>query len=513
MANLFVDPIVPVFFVYGLAFYTMGLAVVLKSGGWIADRAVRRAMRLLAVFALIHGTHEWFEMFFRIGTAASGFVAPPALEMARTAVLMGSFAFLAAFGVETIYLHAPRALHRWTLGVLLAISATGVLAIILHYLPDWDTITRAADAWARYSLGAVGATIAGVGLLVQARDNRRAELYAVSRGWLVTGVALIVYGLVGQTASAPSVLFPSTVYNTQTFQHLFGFPIQLLRAAVAVTSTVGVLGALRALELERRRAERQATDARFAAQAEAQQALAQRETLQKELLRRTVGTQEDERARIARELHDGIGQTLTALVYRVTALEALPDNGKPVTPEMVENVHQLATQAHADLRQLVTDLRPAQLDDLGLVAALHWLADQTRRQLDLDVSVVVDGRKKRLPGEIETTLFRIAQEALTNVVKYAEVDEACIRLSFEPKFVILEIIDHGVGFDVKAALDVEVTEREAWGLIGMQERATLAGGRLLLLSTPEKGSVVRVIIPMPGEHTHDGLEHDTHSAG
>jgi two-component system sensor histidine kinase UhpB len=263
----------------------------------------------------------------------------------------------------------------------------------------------------------------------------------------------------------------------------------------------GLLSALRALELRRQQALQSANQAKLEAQARAQQEVERREALQTELLRRTVSAQEAERARIARELHDETGQTLTALNYQVAALRSSLSNGGTAVSEVVEKLNDLASQALDDLRLLVTDLRPAQLDDLGLVAAVHWLADQARERLGLDVTVTVEGRKTRLLPEVETALFRVTQEALTNVSRHANVEAAQVQLAYAESTITLEVIDEGAGFDAHE-LSL-LTEREAWGIAGMQERAAAIGGEIDLLSAPGQGTVVRVVIPRPKDVDND----------
>jgi signal transduction histidine kinase len=457
---------------------------------------MRRAMLVLSAFGLMHGLHEWYEMFFVIASELQRFHPSLASEWLRVVVLAASFAVLVFFGTEMLHVRL-RWKMRWALpAIVLGVSLAGAGAIAGWLWPDQDMILHAVDAWARYSLGAVGGVLAGVGLLLRARECRSA-LPGVARGWLITGAALLIYGAAGQTAPAPSVLFPSNVYNTMVFRDLFGFPVQLLRATAAVASSVGLLIALRGLERERQRAYE-------AAQTQARDELARRQALQTELLRRTVAAQEAERARIARELHDDTGQTLTALTYHAAALQGALATARPETLKMAGELHQLANQALSDLRQLVTDLRPAQLDDLGLVAALHWLADQARMRLGLEVEVEIAGRRRRLPGEVETVLFRIAQEALTNVTKHAHTDAACMRLIFSSDEVMLAVHDAGAGFDVGKMNHAAATETGAWGLIGMRERASSLGGQLEIQSLPGKGTSVRATIPVAVEEDAHG---------
>jgi len=489
-------PIVVIFFIYGLAFFTMGLAIAFDSSGRIIDSRRRRAMLLLAAFGLVHGLHEWLEMFVKIVETEGRFQVSPGVELTCMVMLTFSFGLLNLFGFNMLHICTRRPLARCGGPLaLLAVFVVGAGLIAVRLAPDWDTLLHAVDAWGRYSLGVTGGVLAGTGLLAQARNFRQRGLPDIASGLLITGSALIVYGLVGQTAPAPSVLFPSTVYNTVTFERLFGFPVQVLRAAAAVVSTVGMLSALRALELERHRMFR-------AARARAQEELARREALQNELLRRTVDAQEQERARIARELHDHIGQMLTALAYHAAALDSAMSSGRRASRQTVHDLRELADQTLTDLRQLVTDLRPAQLDDLGLVAAIYWLADQTRKRLDLDVSVEVVGSRVRLPRDAETALFRIAQEALTNVARHAGADSARICVRFDPATVTLEVCDKGLGFDAEQVRSTALVGREAWGLIGMEERAASVGGRLVLDAQPGRGTCVRAMIPLPGATPH-----------
>jgi two-component system sensor histidine kinase UhpB len=163
--------------------------------------------------------------------------------------------------------------------------------------------------------------------------------------------------------------------------------------------------------------------------------------------------------------------------------------------------------------RLVRDLRPAQLDDLGLVAALQYLAEEEQDRAGLRVSVSIDGDLQRLDPLLETVLFRVAQEALTNVARHAQTDRAAIRLRTDGSQVILEIEDEGIGLEPAAH---ELAGR-GWGLAGMRERAESMGGRFDLRSAPGAGTRVEVCVPLRGsvpaiieEGTH---EHDPVNAG
>ena len=140
--------------------------------------------------------------------------------------------------------------------------------------------------------------------------------------------------------------------------------------------------------------------------------------------------------------------------------------------------------------RLVHDLRPAQLDDLGLVAALRYLADETKQRLNLAVVVNVFGSQQRLDRLVETVFFRVAQESLTNVARHAQVHEALVNLIYEEQHVVLQVIDRGTGFDLRAS-----KPEDGWGLAGMRERADSIDGVLKVISSPNSGTMVELTVP------------------
>ena len=221
----------------------------------------------------------------------------------------------------------------------------------------------------------------------------------------------------------------------------------------------------------------------------------ERESLRGDLLRQSVEVQEQERKRIARELHDGIGQIFTALALGLSGVEEAMSRDPALARQQAGNLKDLAIRAITEMRQLVSDLRPPQLDDLGLVPALHWLADEWRERKQLDVQVRVSGQRRRLTPETETILFRIAQEALTNVAKHAHAKQAIVLLSFESDPIELCIEDDGIGMTPEQ-IRRRLTRNQGWGLAGMHERAALAGGQLEITSAPGRGTRLTVHIPV-----------------
>jgi signal transduction histidine kinase len=222
----------------------------------------------------------------------------------------------------------------------------------------------------------------------------------------------------------------------------------------------------------------------------------ERESRLAELVRQLVVAQEGERQRIARELHDETGQQLTALAMGLAAVEAsLGSDDAAGAKVLVRDLRDLGNQAISELRNIMSDLRPALLDDLGLAPALRSYVQQyAARHPSLQVTLVVDRPSQRLAPELETVLFRVAQEALTNVARHARASAVSVRLAHDSGVARLEIIDDGIGFDPLAA--GRATPGSGLGLVGMQERVMLVGGACRIESAPGHGARVVVELPM-----------------
>jgi two-component system, NarL family, sensor histidine kinase UhpB len=225
---------------------------------------------------------------------------------------------------------------------------------------------------------------------------------------------------------------------------------------------------------------------------------AEAERARTELLARLVFAQEDERRRIAREMHDQFGEQLTALGLRIGMLkEACAD--RPDLRSQVDALEAVAQQLDRDVDQLVWALRPTALDDLGLRAALanyvqNW-STRSRIAAELHTSGLLD---ERLASEAETALYRIAQEALTNVARHSRARNVDVILERRPEDVLLIVEDDGVGFDPGEA----GTSAQGFGLLGMQERAALVGATLQIESTPGKGTTIFVRMAAPPARDH-----------
>ena len=224
------------------------------------------------------------------------------------------------------------------------------------------------------------------------------------------------------------------------------------------------------------------------------QRLAEREETLERFAARTVEAQELERRRLAGEMHDGISQRLISLWYHLLAAEdaASQDPGPKagtVTRELTA-AKELATAALAEARAAIVGLRPSVLDDLGLGAGLESLA----RSLS-GLTVELDIEAERLPPHVEVALYRIAQEALQNVVKHADASRVRLSLGPVPEGVRLAVEDDGRGMAPESASDPD--DRHAYGMVGMRERAELIGARLTVTSWPGRGTTVEVVVPAP----------------
>ena len=214
------------------------------------------------------------------------------------------------------------------------------------------------------------------------------------------------------------------------------------------------------------------------------------------VLRRLSEAEETERGRISRELHDRLGQDLTALRL---GLENLRRQGSiaAAVREKLSNLEKVAEGLMGDIHRLAWELRPSVLDDMGLERALRRFTEEWSRTsgVPVDFHPGKDLETRRLPHEFETTLYRIAQEALANVARHAQAKRVSVLLERRPGYVSLIVEDDGRGFDAQGAMEAPASSGRL-GLLGMQERARLAGGSLAIESAPGGGATVFVRLPL-----------------
>ncbi len=480
--------IVLVFFVYGLAFFSMGLAMMLE-----AQRAPKlaeaRVLWPLAIFGFVHGAHEWLEMGVLIGVWF-GVKMPAWVPWLRLGMLVVSFTSLIIYGLQVLRPKGGRLSSREVL-ISLALLAVYLLLVVTTSLYHQTTPTHwmeHADALSRYMLAVPGALIAALALNRQATEAKAENRPSLARNLQLASWGFALYSLT-QIIVSPIDLFPATYINSAAFIKLTGMPIQVVRAVLAVLITFGLVRATQVVETERQQAFLAAQKERLAALEQIQRDLVEREALRKELLRHIVIAQEDERARIARELHDETAQFLTALTLDLATLRNSV-SGDDKVEALLNRLQSLSREMSREIYRMVHDLRPAQLDDLGLVAALKYLAAEEHIRSGLEVALEVEAPCQRLDPLVETVLFRVAQEALTNVARHARCKRAMIQLQCASQQVALRVIDEGVGFRV----DVDHVPPHGWGLAGMRERAESVGGVFQVYSQPGSGTTVEIVV-------------------
>ncbi len=214
----------------------------------------------------------------------------------------------------------------------------------------------------------------------------------------------------------------------------------------------------------------------------------------RQLSAKIMSAQEDERKRIARELHDEAGQALATLLINLEMAEQnVPGSMTEVRSQLAE-IRTLSTQTLEGIHKLVYDLRPTLLDDLGLVPALRWYAKNHLEPAGVEVQLEVTGAGRRLSPQVETALFRISQEAMNNVVRHAGAHHAYVSLQVDAELAVLTVEDDGRGFNTQEILFATDKERRL-GLFGIEERVSLLGGTFEINSEPGKGTRLRVEVP------------------
>jgi two-component system sensor histidine kinase UhpB len=167
--------------------------------------------------------------------------------------------------------------------------------------------------------------------------------------------------------------------------------------------------------------------------------------------------------------------------------------------EQANQLEKLATAGVEELQRMVSGLHPPQLDDLGLLAALRWYTNDIGNRTGLIIKIISHGGRPKLTSDIRSVVFRIAQEAITNVVRHANASRIDIQLDYTQNNIYLRVEDNGQGFNTDSILKKKPGQPTAWGLLGMVERASLVGGTCNILSHPGKGTLIEVNVPIIGE--------------
>ena len=226
---------------------------------------------------------------------------------------------------------------------------------------------------------------------------------------------------------------------------------------------------------------------------EANEQLREREIALARLYEKVVSAQEDERKRIARELHDDTSQSLAALVMAIDGSLAALKAG--LTPRL-EEAKALAVRTIEEVHRMILDLRPSVLDDLGLQSAIRWYAERHLATRGISVRCEFDALDHRYPAAFETALFRVCQEAMSNIARHAHAESVLVQLTEVEGEIRIEIEDDGRGFEPD---NVSHAERRHFGLMGIEERVEILGGKVVIDSAPGQGTRIRLAVPLPRE--------------
>jgi two-component system sensor histidine kinase UhpB len=219
------------------------------------------------------------------------------------------------------------------------------------------------------------------------------------------------------------------------------------------------------------------------------------------LSEQAINALEDERKQIALTLHDDTGQSLSMIIINLERLEnQVPVDLDGIHRKLAET-RRLAQDALANLRKIVYGLRPTILDDLGLLPAIRWYARTILEDAGIVVEVLGNGEFDSLSPQVNSTLFRIAQEAINNVVRHSQAKTTEISLIHQGDSVVLNVIDDGRGFEPEVIRE-QALQSHHFGILGMQERAELVGGSIEIISRPETGTHVHILVPC----AHNGNE-------
>jgi len=473
-----------IYFIYGMAFFSMGLAMALEAFR-SPDALEANLLKPLAVFGILNAIHQWLEIVVLQGIWLDVAIPKPLL-MLKLAFLTFSFAALTAFGVQAF--RPSRRQTAASVYVSLGFLSFYLVAIFINHLLPWKVepnCLKCADALARYILAIPGATLAAMALRNHARKTQGRNP-ALSRPFRLAAWGFALYALT-QIFAARAEIYPAPLINSELFQQLTGLPIQLIRTLIALFTMGNLIHASHIAEKSRQQELLNAQQEKLDALEQVQKEFIKRKELRQKFLHHIVLAQEEERSRISRELHDDTAQILTAASLNLAALKtAIASDPKALT--LLDRSQKLCQEMSQALYRMVHDLRPAQLDDFGLVTAIRHLTEAKWFSRKIKIRFEVTGEQKRLDPVIETVLFRVAQETLTNILRHAQTNTASLRILFEQEKITLTIRDDGVGF-------IPELTGQGFGLAGISERIELINGLMRVDSAPGKGTTITVVAP------------------
>lgn len=471
-----------VYFVYGQVFFTLGIVTAFHSHK-NSRLPLARHLKWLAAFGVVHGLNEWGRIFIPIQATYLSNDAVALLQAARTLALASSFCLLLQFGAMVAFPGFGNKRSRYLLpvGALVAWLAFPVLLMLTKEMALltalYQPVTKAS---ARLVLGFTAGAVASFGMFRQARIMKGESWHGIAGYFRWTAICTALYAVAEGLIMNPGVGATPPLSNLLLVVNMAVIPAPVLRSIAGIGMAFGVIRVLGIFELE--------TD-RFIEEVE------HKEGVRAQLLARVISAQEDERKRVARELHDETGQKLSAVIMGLGAAAKALSQGSLKGAAILQDTRDIAIETLEGIRQLILGLRPSILDDLGLAPALRRIAEELSERSSMEIRVFAEGLDERLPSEVEIVLFRILQEGMNNAARHSRAQRALLHLSRNGSDVRAVLEDDGVGFDpahVKAHLDTGC----GLGLIGMRERAALLGGEVIVDSAPGGGTRLHIRVPL-----------------
>ncbi|MEO6062868.1 MAG: ATP-binding protein [Thermoflexales bacterium] len=455
-----------ILFIYGQVFFIMGVAIAFQSRRY-SRLDLARSLTWLAFFGLIHGLHEWGDIFIPIQSRFVGEPLTRLMQVAHLFMLGASFACLLEFGVSllrTFLSPGTAARLRWVPLGILGIWFGGSVYLILPFAADYPGWQRIANASARYMIGLPGALLAAYGLRRHAVERiARLKVPAIVNALRVSGIALMFYGFFGGFIG-PAVDFPpGNVLNTSTFQDFVGLPVTVFRSLAGAVLAFSIIRALEVFELETQR------------MVEGME--------QKQIL-------STERERIGRDLHDGAIQLVYTAGLLVESAKVLATPQTAVANRL-EKAETVLNDAVTALRRNLGELRPAP-SAATLFAALQTMANDPRFASFVDVKLVYGlSADDKFAPERADHIITIVTEALSNVVRHAGARHVTIGVTREVERLRVTVQDDGAGLPRELSA--------GYGLRNMRDRARLLGGALDVGDAGRRGTQVTLDVPWRDE--------------
>jgi len=449
-----------ILFVYGQVFFLLGLAII-----WQSRRHSRldlaRSLGWLGAFGLLHGLHEWGDIFIPI---QAGYLSQAWIEillLVQVILLAFSFTCLFQFGAETLSPFYPRL--RWIQGVPAGLLLVWTAAFLwTSQVSRWgaEPLMLYANVWARYLLGFPAALLAALGLRRQAKWQFQIQEWTHIAGMFqLASLALVFYAIFGGLFVPRAPFFPASVINAEGVVELLGLPPQVLRSVAGLILVISVVRGLEIFEVE--------LDRRL------------EEMEQNQILM-------TERERVSRELHDGAIQTVYTAGLLAESIRKKMDGDDPLTVR-VDRVISALQHAIRDLRQFISELEPRSPGESLVEGLRNLVQDQHLQSLvKIEMSVHCD-EDKTFPPARATHVLAIVNEALSNVVRHAQARHVWTVLERHNGQLRVMVTDDGVGFT-----DDHVA---GFGLRNMRDRARLLGGSLRLESRSPQGTQVMLTVP------------------